>query len=112
VTFAFAHYFRSLIERSGLTQTALAGRSGCPLGTLNNAVTGNRPPSIRYLQAWVEGLELVGEEAQRFLDLAAIAHLPEEMQPRFEQLLEDFSALRGDYDELLRTVRHLADRGR
>lgn len=46
-----------------------------------------KPPPLDRLDSWANALELYGEERQNFMDLAAIAHLPVVVQPRFLALL-------------------------
>jgi hypothetical protein len=40
------------------------------------------------METWATALKLEGAERQYFLDLAALAHLPEEVQARFEKMVE------------------------
>jgi hypothetical protein len=51
----------------------------------------NGPPEILE---WADFLQLEGAERQRFLDLAAILHLPEGVRDRFVELLDEVADLR------------------
>jgi hypothetical protein len=46
---------------------------------------------------------------RRFLDLAALAHLPDAVRPRFEAWYAEHQKLKDDYLDLLRDVRRVAD---
>jgi hypothetical protein len=54
---------------------------------LSKVIKGKKPPPIDRIDAWARALDLKGPELERFLDLACIAHLPAEAQPRFEKIL-------------------------
>jgi hypothetical protein len=56
-------------------------------GYLSLVLRGKAPPPMHRLQNWAKALDLDAEQTQRFFDLALIARLPEEYQPRFESLL-------------------------
>lgn len=75
---------------------------------LTKVLNDGRPPMFERVEAWADALELYGDERQQFLDLAAIAHLPVEAQPRFLALLRQFEAAKADLhtrDELIKTLR-------
>lgn len=59
---------------------------------LSQVIAGKKPPPLDHLPAWADALKLTGEQRQRFEDFAAIAHLPEVVQPRFIALLRQFDA--------------------
>ena len=56
-------------------------------GYLSCVLRGTRPPPMHRLGGWARALGLEGEAAEHFFDLALVAHLPTEFQPRFESLL-------------------------
>jgi len=59
-------------------------RSGAYLSVV---LRGRVPPPMHRLGGWARALGLDGEAAEHFYDLALVAHLPTEFQPRFESLL-------------------------
>lgn len=61
-------------------------------GYVSKVIKGQKPPPMDRLPAWADALELYGDERQRFMDLAAIAHLPAEVQPRFVALLRQLKS--------------------
>lgn len=63
---------------------------------LTKVLNDGRPPMFERVEAWADALELYGDERQQFLDLAAIAHLPTSVQPRFVALLRQFLTLKSD----------------
>lgn len=65
---------------------------------LAKILTGLHPPIIERAEAWADTLELAGDERQRFMDLAAISHLPVEVQPRFVTLLRQLQAAQAKID--------------
>jgi len=97
---AFGRHLRALLQQKSLTQKEFAQRVDYPHRILNAVVTGRRethrprgrtiPPDLAL--RWGRALGLDGAELRRFCDLAAIAHLPVEVQPRFEQMIETWYA--------------------
>lgn len=59
---------------------------------VSKVLKGKKPPPLDRLDSWANALELYGEERQNFMDLAAIAHLPAAVQPRFLALLRQLKA--------------------
>ncbi len=59
---------------------------------LSRVIANKKPPPMDRLAAWAKALELRGIELERFLDLACIAHLPSDAQPRFEKILARLEA--------------------
>jgi hypothetical protein len=90
---AFTGYLASLIAaKYGSRRQFVAAAEGAaapdPGGSyLSKVLRGLTPPPMRRLGGWARALGLEGEEAEHFYDLALIAHLPAEFQPRFESLL-------------------------
>lgn len=64
------------------------------VGYLSKIVNGKVTPKMDRVVKWADALSLTGAERQRFIDLAAIAHLPTETQPRFARILDDYTKLR------------------
>jgi transcriptional regulator with XRE-family HTH domain len=61
-------------------------------GYLTKVLKGTKPPPLARLDAWADALDIPDVERQRFKDLAAIAHLPLEVQSRFVGLLQRLKA--------------------
>lgn len=72
---------------------------------LSQVISGKKPPPIDRITAWAAALELKGIELERFLDLACIAHLPGEVQPRFEKILGRLEAAEEALTHLTRNKR-------
>lgn len=64
-------------------------------------LNGTRPPPLHRMESWADALDLTGRERARFLDLAAIAHLPVEVQPRFLRIYEEHEQLTEKYPRIL-----------
>ena len=77
---------------------AYSGDEGSGSAYVSKVLKGQKPPPMDRLPAWADALELYGDERQPFLDLAAIAHLPVEVQPRFVSLLRQAKSLQADKD--------------
>ena len=92
----------ALIERKYGKQrgnlAAFARSVGITTGQITNVIKGRRTISTAAAVAWADALDLVGRERQRFLDLAAIAHLPEDVQPRFIKILDRLESIESALD--------------
>ena len=93
-----------LIERKYGKQrgnlAAFARSVGITTGQITNVIKGRRTISSADAVAWADVLGLEEQERQRFLDLAAIAHLPSEARPRFLRIYEDYHRLLDLRDQL------------
>ena len=67
---------------------------------ISNVMAGKRPPPIEKIDKWINALELDKEEAKKFLYLACVAHLPKEVQPEFEKLLDEIEELKDEVKKL------------
>jgi hypothetical protein len=90
----FGRLLKLHIQASGRSISAWARMVGITQGFASNLMAGRRTPPLRELETWADSLALGGEERQRFLDLAAIAHLPAAAQVRLVALLDDAAGLR------------------
>jgi len=86
---AFGRFLRERWERIGISQAEFSRRIGKPAGWVQQIREGSKTPPLREMKNWGDAIDLNGPELQRFMDLAAVAHLPREAQPRFLELLED-----------------------
>lgn len=102
--YAWAVDLLPLIERKYGKQrgslAAFARSVGVTTGQITNVIKGRRTISSSDAVAWAEALALEGRERQRFIDLAAIAHLPSESRPRFLKIYEDYHRLLDLRDQL------------
>lgn len=95
---AFSDLLQSLIAPRFTSQREFARALGPPSKEHANAsyisqvLADKKPPPLERLDTWADALELYGDERQRFMDLAAIAHLPVEVQPRFLVLLRQLKS--------------------
>jgi len=90
----FGSLLKHHIAASGRSLSAWARTVGITQGFASNLLAGRRTPPLRELESWADSLGIAGEERQRFIDLAAIAHLPATAQARMVDLLDDAAGLR------------------
>ena len=88
---AFGGYLKELLAATSLSQNRFAKEVGVSQALVNQVISGRSTPPWKRMPDWADrlGLEPGSPGRQRFLDLAAIAHLPEEAQARFEGLVEE-----------------------
>lgn len=60
---------------------------------LSKAISGARPASLDLAEIWARALKITGREKELFMDLAAIAHLPGVVQPRFIELIDKIALI-------------------
>lgn len=77
-------------------------------GYLSKVLAGTKPPPMDRIEAWATALGLTGADRERFIDLAAIAHLPAEVQPRFVDMLNRMAHADERERELAREVVELS----
>ncbi len=90
----FGRLLKHHISASGRSISAWSRAVGITQGFASNLTAGRRTPPLGELERWADSLTLVGDERQRFIDLAAIAHLPATAQARLIALLDDAAGLR------------------
>jgi transcriptional regulator with XRE-family HTH domain len=98
---AFGKCLMDAILRNGISQRSFAERVGAVGPHVSQIVNGLRTPPLDRVAVWADALGITGQERQRFLDLAAIAHLPAEAQPRFLLIHEEYHQLLELRDQLL-----------
>jgi transcriptional regulator with XRE-family HTH domain len=107
---AFGDLFGQLLEARQFTVRSFGTLVKSSKSSVNAIVLGNRTPPLEALEQWCDTLNLRGDERQRFIDLAALAHLPTEVRPKFESWYEEHQQLKSDYADLLSQVRRVADK--
>jgi hypothetical protein len=90
----FGTLLKHHISASGRSLSAWARAVGITQGFASNLLAGRRTPPLGELETWADSLGLAGEERQRFIDLAAIAHCPHPAQARLVALLDSAAGLR------------------
>jgi transcriptional regulator with XRE-family HTH domain len=90
----FGNLLKAHISASGRSISEWARTVGITQGFASNLLAGRRTPPLRELEAWADSFGIAGDERQRFIDLAAIAHLPDTAQERLVALLDDAAGLR------------------
>ncbi len=86
---AFGRFIEARWRAIGLHQAEFCRQIGKkPAGWIQQIRQGTKTPPMKEMETWATALKLLGYERQYFLDLAAIAHLPEEVQTRFEHMAE------------------------
>ncbi|HYE06501.1 MAG TPA: helix-turn-helix transcriptional regulator [Planctomycetota bacterium] len=86
---AFGQFMKERWEKLGLHQAEFCRRVGKPAGWVQQIREGKKTPPLGEMATWANVLDLTGVDRQRFFDLAAVAHLPEEAQPRFLTLVDE-----------------------
>jgi hypothetical protein len=92
---AFHQLFRAALQRSGLTQAALAEASDDYDSNVNAVVRGKRPPPLHRLPRWADLLKLNDAERLAFFSAGIFCNLPAELQTAQAELLERYPATMG-----------------
>lgn len=107
---AFGEMLKTAIEAAGLSVREWAEtRAATTNGQVFNIIAGRRTPPIDQVQKWGDLLGFTGERADRFYELACIAHLPDQVQAFFVKNMERRYELEGDYLRLLSDYRRVAE---
>lgn len=83
----FGNLLGSLLDQGGMTRVDFAAKAGVSASFVSNLIAGDRTPPPDKIDGWADILGLRGRERDHFLDLAMLAHLPTELQPRWVNLL-------------------------
>lgn len=95
----FGRYLENLVlDRFGSRRKFIIAAEGedraqAGVSYFSQVVAGKKPPPLHRLEAWADALGLQGAERERFVDLACIEHLPEEVRPRFRAILSRLEAI-------------------
>ncbi|MBA3847582.1 MAG: helix-turn-helix transcriptional regulator [Planctomycetes bacterium] len=92
---AFGQFMKERWEKLGLHQAEFCRRVGKPAGWVQQIREGKKTPPLGEMATWANVLDLAGVDRQRFFDLAAVAHLPEEAQARFLTLVDEAARRNG-----------------
>jgi transcriptional regulator with XRE-family HTH domain len=98
-----------LLEEQQFTVRSFGEAVKLSKSSVSGIVQGIRTPPLESLYSWCDTLKLEGPARRRFLDLAALAHLPDAVRPRFEAWYDEHQKLKDGYLDLLRDVRRVAD---
>jgi hypothetical protein len=89
----FGELLYDKIRKSGKTIPEFSLKVGIHKSILSKISEGGIAPKWERVLILVRYLELTGKERQRFLDLAAIAHLPPDVRDRFVRILDAFELI-------------------
>jgi len=92
----FGAVLKRLLDERGQTVSGWARLMGIAQGFASNVLSGRRTPPLEAIDRWAESFRLTGFDRVRFIDLAVVAHLPEQSQPRFLAILEEQSRLQAE----------------
>ena len=67
-----------------------AERESSASAYLSKVLKGEAPPPLERIESWADALKLSGKERERFLDLAALGHLPDSSRSRFVKIYDRF----------------------
>jgi transcriptional regulator with XRE-family HTH domain len=93
---SFGVVLKRLLDARGQTVSGWARLMGIAQGFASNVLSGRRTPPLEAVEKWAESFRLTGYDRVRFIDLAVVAHLPEQSQPRFLAILEEQSRLQAE----------------
>jgi transcriptional regulator with XRE-family HTH domain len=106
----FGALLETLLARRQFSTRSFARAVKSSKSSISGITNGERTPPLDRLEKWCDALGLRGQERQQFLDLAALAHLPQEARPRFFAWYDEYHRLKADYAELLAQTRRVAER--
>jgi transcriptional regulator with XRE-family HTH domain len=109
VMLSFGSMLASLLERRAFSTRSFARAVKSSKSSISGITNGERTPPLDRLEKWCDVLGLRGADRQLFLDLAALAHLPHEAQPRFLAWFEEYQELKAAHAELIQS-RRIAER--
>jgi hypothetical protein len=98
--------WREILDHD-MSQSLFAKEVGHPVSFVNLIIHGHRTPPLERIEQWADLLKLSGQPRDRFLAMAAIAHLPDKIRVEFENLYDDHIQLREEYAELFAKYRSL-----
>ncbi len=107
---AFSSMMAEARKAIGLNQKDFAIAVKSDKSTVGHYETGYSAPDLDVVASWCDTLNLHGKDRRRFLDLAALAHLPAQVRPQFEAWYEEHQTLKADYADLISQVRRVADK--
>lgn len=91
-----------------ISQSAFSRTIGHPVAWINQIIHGHRTPPLDEVEGWADKLGLTGRDKVRFVNLAALAHLPDAVAQRFVKILDEHERLLADYHRLATTVKRAA----
>ena len=80
-------------KKCGLTWTALAAKIGISKAFISRIKKGDYLPSIEQLPTWAESLKLKGQAKLDFISLGELAHAPQVVQKRFNDMQSHLDTL-------------------
>lgn len=102
---AFAQLLASLIKsvhagnKSAFLRAARDTTSGAS-SYLGQVLRDKKPPPMERIERWADAVKLQGSERTRFLDLAAIAHMPDVVQSRFVGIIDKVALIEARQDAI------------
>jgi transcriptional regulator with XRE-family HTH domain len=92
----FGEYVRRLLDARGWTISHWARMVGIAQGFASNVVSGRRTPPLDAIDLWADSFALTGDERLRFIDLAAVSHLPKRSQARFLAVIDEQARMKAE----------------
>lgn len=84
---------RKFASRRAFARAAEPDNGVATASLISNVILGKNYPPFPRVERWADALGLDGNERQEFLDLAACAHLPDEVRPQFERMAKQHREL-------------------
>ena len=82
----FGELLRHAIVSKNTSISGWAQRVGCTHGQISNIIAGRRSPPLEQLDRWCAELGLADQARERFVNLAFLAHAPEQVRALVERL--------------------------
>jgi transcriptional regulator with XRE-family HTH domain len=82
----FGELLRHAIVSKNTSISGWAQRVGCTHGQISNIIAGRRSPPLEQLDRWCAELGLADQARERFVNLAYLAHAPEQVRALVERL--------------------------
>lgn len=105
---AFAIALLDALTAKKLNQTEFGALTGHPRAFINQLLHSTRTPPLDEVDGWADKLGLTGRAKVRFVNLAALAHLPDSVAQRFITIIDEHDRLLADYQNLAATVKRAA----
>ena len=106
---SFGTMLGSLLTRRDFSTRSFARAVKSSKSSISGITNNERTPPLDRLERWADVLALRGAERQLFIDLGALAHLPQEAQPRFLAWYDEYLELKAAHNEYLHS-RRVAER--
>jgi hypothetical protein len=103
--------FQSALKTSGLNIRKFATLVKSNKSTVSHYSSGRTAVPVEILDAWCDTLKIHGQDRRRFIDMAAMTHVPESVRERYEKWLDEHYAMKAELAKDHREARRAAEKG-